>query len=63
MSQYALTTATRPGRPRAVPRLASARAPRDEILDVAAELFVTRGFAATSTWDIAEEVGTRQAPL
>ncbi|MFD4325684.1 TetR/AcrR family transcriptional regulator [Nocardioides sp. NPDC058538] len=61
MSQYALATATRPGRPRVVPRLANARAPRDEILHAAAELFVNRGFAATSTRDIAEKVGIRQA--
>ncbi|MFE6509215.1 TetR/AcrR family transcriptional regulator [Nocardioides sp. NPDC057767] len=63
MSQYALATATRPGRPRVVPRLAGARAPRDEILHAAAELFVNRGFAATSTRDIAEKVGIRQASL
>ncbi|MBG6097139.1 TetR/AcrR family transcriptional regulator [Nocardioides luteus] len=63
MSQYALATATRPGRPRVIPRLASARAPREEILHAAAELFVIRGFAATSTRDIAEKVGIRQASL
>ncbi|SDK49429.1 transcriptional regulator, TetR family [Nocardioides sp. YR527] len=63
MSQYALATATRPGRPRVIPRAASAAAPRDEILNVAAELFVNRGFAATSTRDIAEKVGIRQASL
>ncbi|MGY0536547.1 TetR/AcrR family transcriptional regulator [Nocardioides sp. YJ-D4] len=63
MSHYALATATRPGRPRVIPRVASARAPRDEILQAAAELFVNRGFAATSTRDIAEKVGIRQASL
>ena len=63
MSQYALATATRPGRPRVIPRAASAGAPRDEILLAAAELFVNRGFAATSTRDIAEKVGIRQASL
>lgn len=63
MSQYALATATRPGRPRVIPRAASALAPRDEILQAAAELFVNRGFAATSTRDIAEKVGIRQASL
>ncbi len=36
---------------------------RAEILDAAAELFTTRGFAATSTRHIAEAVGMRQASL
>ena len=63
MSQYALATATRPGRPRVIPRLANTRAPREEILHAAAELFVDHGFAATSTRDIAEKVGIRQASL
>lgn len=63
MSTYALGGATRPGRPRVIPRPASALAPRDEILQAAAELFVNRGFAATSTRDIAEKVGIRQASL
>ncbi|MFJ9390727.1 TetR/AcrR family transcriptional regulator [Nocardioides sp. NPDC101246] len=63
MSTYATAGATRPGRPRVIPRAASAAAPRDEILNVAAELFVNRGFAATSTRDIAEKVGIRQASL
>jgi AcrR family transcriptional regulator len=37
--------------------------PREEILDIAASLFVDRGIAATSTRDIAEAVGVRQASL
>ncbi|MER7559075.1 helix-turn-helix domain-containing protein [Nocardioides sp. NPDC126508] len=37
--------------------------PREEILDIAAGLFVERGFAATSTRDIAEAVGIRQASI
>lgn len=37
--------------------------PREEILDIAAGLFVARGIAATSTRDIAEAVGVRQASL
>lgn len=37
--------------------------PREEIIDVAAGLFVNRGFAATSTRDIAEAVGIRQASI
>lgn len=52
----------RPGRPRHVPS-SSAVPPRDQILHAAAELFVTRGFAATSTREIAERVGIRQASL
>ena len=52
----------RPGRPRHVPS-ASAASPRDQVLNVAADLFVTRGFAATSTREIAERVGIRQASL
>ncbi|MFI5622662.1 TetR/AcrR family transcriptional regulator [Nocardioides sp. NPDC051685] len=51
-----------PGRPRHIPAT-SAKAPRDQVLDAAAELFVTRGFAATSTREIAERVGIRQASL
>ena len=53
---------SRPGRPRHIPTT-SARPPRDQVLDAAAELFVTRGFAATSTREIAERVGIRQASL
>ncbi|MFO7165600.1 MAG: TetR/AcrR family transcriptional regulator [Mycolicibacterium hassiacum] len=49
------------------PRLAERRRPgdtaRDEVLDAAAELFTTLGFAATSTRQIAEAVGMRQASL
>jgi AcrR family transcriptional regulator len=51
-----------PGRPRHVPS-ASTASPRDQVLDAAAELFVTKGFAATSTREIAERVGIRQASL
>ncbi|MBC7277723.1 MAG: TetR/AcrR family transcriptional regulator [Nocardioides sp.] len=51
-----------PGRPRHVPS-SSAVSPRDQVLNAAAELFVTRGFAATSTREIAERVGIRQASL
>ncbi|HET8994887.1 MAG TPA: helix-turn-helix domain-containing protein [Rhodococcus sp. (in: high G+C Gram-positive bacteria)] len=52
-----------PGRP----RLTSPRRPGDtaraEILDAAAELFSTRGFATTTTRQIADAVGIRQASL
>lgn len=37
--------------------------PREEILDIAAGLFVDQGIAATSTRDIAEAVGVRQSSL
>lgn len=37
--------------------------PREQIIDVAAGLFVGQGFAATSTRDIAEGVGIRQASI
>lgn len=52
----------RPGRPRLVPSQTTAP-PREQVLHAAAQLFVTRGFAATSTREIAEKVGIRQASL
>ena len=56
-------TAGKRGRPRANdPRRPGATAV-DEILDAAAELFTQRGYAATSTRQIAEAVGIRQASL
>jgi AcrR family transcriptional regulator len=56
--------ATQPvGRPRSGDRLRPGRTPREEILDAAAELFTSRGFAATSTRMIADAVGIRQASL
>ncbi|ANW65529.1 TetR family transcriptional regulator [Mycobacterium sp. djl-10] len=49
------------------PRLEQSRRPgktaREEILDAAAELFTTNGFASTSTRAIADAVGMRQASL
>ncbi|AQT79656.1 TetR family transcriptional regulator [Mycolicibacterium litorale] len=49
------------------PRLEQARRPgntaREEILDAAAELFTTIGYAGTSTRRIADAVGMRQASL
>ena len=50
------------GRPRHT-TVASNLSPRDQVLDAAGQLFVTRGFAATSTREIAEKVGIRQASL
>lgn len=54
----------RAGRPRAERRTAAvALTPREEILDAAAVLFVSQGVARTSTREIAEAVGMRQASL
>jgi len=50
------------GRPRHT-TVASPLSPRDQVLDAAGRLFVTRGFAATSTRQIADKVGIRQASL
>lgn len=51
------------GRPRKnSPRRRGSTA-REEILDAASELFTTRGFATTSTHQIADAVGIRQASL
>lgn len=54
---------SRPGRPRHIPAIDSNLSPRDQILDVSARLFTERGYAATSTRDIADGVGIRQASL
>ncbi|TQL69004.1 TetR family transcriptional regulator [Nocardioides albertanoniae] len=56
------TRRSRPGRPRHVPD-SSTTSPRDQILDAASRLFVSQGFAATSTREIADMVGIRQASL
>lgn len=53
----------RRGRPRLVPSRRPGGTARDEILDAAAELFTTVGYAATSTRRIADSVGVRQASL
>ena len=48
------------------PRLVATRfegSPREQILEVAARLFTSKGYAATSTRDIAEAVGIRKASL
>lgn len=51
------------GRPRKnSPRRRGSTA-REEILDASAELFTTKGFATTSTHQIADAVGIRQASL
>ena len=56
-------TRPRPGRPRHAPDDGGDRSPREQILEAAAELFVSQGFAATSTRAIADRVGIRQASL
>jgi AcrR family transcriptional regulator len=53
----------RAGRPRLRPASDTEVAPRAEILDAAAELFVSQGLAATTTRQIAARVGIRQASL
>ncbi|WP_346618641.1 helix-turn-helix domain-containing protein [Blastococcus montanus] len=51
------------GRPRIEDRRRPGATAGEEVLDAAAELFTTRGYAATSTRQIAEAVGIRQASL
>jgi AcrR family transcriptional regulator len=53
----------RAGRPRLRPASNAGVPPREEILDAAAELFVSQGLAATTTRQIADRVGIRQASL
>jgi AcrR family transcriptional regulator len=52
-----------PGRPRLTQRRRQGQTPRAEILDAAAELFTTHGYANTSTRAVADAVGIRQASL
>lgn len=54
---------SRPGRPRHIPDTDPLLDPRAQLLDAAAELFVSQGYAKTSTREIAEAVGIRQASL
>ncbi|WP_018297578.1 TetR/AcrR family transcriptional regulator [Corynebacterium lubricantis] len=51
------------GRPRKSGPRRKGKTARDEILDAASELFTTQGFSTTSTHQIAEAVGIRQASL
>ncbi|MFF5446674.1 helix-turn-helix domain-containing protein [Streptomyces sp. NPDC012888] len=54
----------RVGRPRADQRRpVSGRTPREELLDAAAELFTLRGYAATTTREVAQRAGMRQASM
>ncbi|MDG4860820.1 helix-turn-helix domain containing protein [Streptomyces sp. T-3] len=57
------TTRRRVGRPRAEQRPDRGLTPRAELLDAAAELFTTRGYAATTTRAVAERAGMRQATM
>ncbi|TQL68236.1 TetR family transcriptional regulator [Nocardioides albertanoniae] len=50
------------GRPRLLPGKIAAN-PRDQILAASAELFVGRGYAGTTTREIAEGAGLRQASI
>lgn len=54
---------TGPGRPRKQQSSRPGATAIDEILDAAAELFTTQGFANTSTRAIADAVGVRQSSL
>lgn len=65
MSALSAATArrARPGRPRHIPETASTKSPREQILEAAARLFAGKGFAGTSTREIADAVGIRQASL
>ncbi|MBT2552502.1 TetR/AcrR family transcriptional regulator [Arthrobacter sp. ISL-5] len=56
-------TSAGPGRPRHQQPSRPGATARDEILDAAAELFTTQGFANTSTRSIADAVGIRQSSL
>lgn len=51
------------GRPRKKSPRRRGSTAREEILDASAELFTTQGFATTSTHQIADAVGIRQASL
>ncbi|MGW0843101.1 TetR/AcrR family transcriptional regulator [Streptomyces sp. NPDC002787] len=57
------TGGRRVGRPRAEQRPESGLSPRAELLAAAAELFTTRGYAATTTRAVAERAGMRQASM
>ncbi|MDX6429565.1 MAG: hypothetical protein QOE54_1931 [Streptosporangiaceae bacterium] len=51
------------GRPRSQPSEGAGATPEEQILDAAAVLFATRGYAGTSTRAIAEAAGLRQPSL
>jgi AcrR family transcriptional regulator len=53
----------RPGRPRSAPKAEPEANTRDEILDAAARLFAKQGYEGTTTRQIAQLVGIKQASL
>ncbi|MGN8247168.1 TetR/AcrR family transcriptional regulator [Cellulomonas soli] len=53
----------RRGRPRSAPRKDSSLSTREEILEAAASLFSTQGYTDTTTRQIADAVGIKQASL
>lgn len=63
MSSADITRRSRLGRPRHTPAVDDRLSARDQILDASARLFTRQGYAATSTRDIAEAVGIRQASI
>lgn len=63
MSSAIRSRRSRPGRPRHIPAVDTTLSALDQILDVSARLFVKQGYAATSTREIAEAVGIRQASV
>jgi AcrR family transcriptional regulator len=52
-----------PGRPRLAPKKRDGLSTREEILEVAANLFTQQGYTSTTTRQIAEVVGIKQASL
>lgn len=58
-----MSTPRRVGRPRAVARPRTGLSPREEVLAAAAELFTGQGYAATTTREVAERAGIRQASI
>ena len=58
-----MSASRRVGRPRAVARPRTGLAPREEVLAAAAELFTGQGYAATTTREVAEQAGIRQASI
>lgn len=51
------------GRPRAVERSDTGLSAREELLAAAAELFTVNGYSATTTREVAERAGVRQATM
>lgn len=63
MTTMTQNSGARVGRPRRDARSGDDRPVRQQILDAAAYLFASQGYAATSTRQIAERAGMRQATL